>query len=1324
MERLPMPHRQDRSQDHPRDDRQRDRIEKDRAVSRRIFLKQMRWAPVLFLPAPVTNPFLVSGLQRSTVAQASRFSSADIPPGVPLTPHYPANSPLDTVLRLAAPGSDEYITEGYAFELMGLLDEWSQQLKAEPPATAILGKFVDSSIHATALTPIHEFQLRPGDRIEVLRREFSSVLLPGRERFLAEIKNYLASLQHVETADFEIYACTHASDSPLTLEVKIRYDFVGTRNEQTREKQVREERIGSWLTQWSRNESGMWRVLRWSAAGETVSRATGQIFVDITSQSLGQTNSYKEQLLRGADYWRTVLDGAVGVDVYGNNGLAVGDFDNDGLDDLYVCQPAGLPNRLYRNRGDGTFEDVTEKSGVGVLDFTACALFADFDNRGLQDLLVVCATGPLLFRSDGNGKFSLKPDAFQFARPPQGAFTHAAAADYDRDGRLDIYFCLYSYYQGLDQYRYPAPYFDARNGPPNYLFHNDGNGVFEDRTEAAGLNVENDRYTFACSWGDSNADGWPDLYVVNDFGRNNLYRNNGEGTFAAVSSESKVDEAGAGMSACWLDFDNDGKQDIYAAGMWVAAGMRVFEDSHFHGGEPENIRFLYRRHMTGNSLYRNQGDGRFQNVAVHAGVDMGRWSWSTDAWDFDHDGYPDLYVANGYISGIERRDVSSFFWRQVVAKSPQDSSPSPSYELGWSAINELIRSDSTWNGLERNVFFANNRDGTFSDVSGVVGLDFRDDSRAFALADFDGDGRLEVVLKNRNAPQIRILRLAMEGIGNSISFRLRGHKSNRDAIGAAVTVDAGVLRQTKYLQAGSGFLSQHTKELFFGVGKNRETVKATVRWPSGLTQTFEALPVNHRVEIEEGAPDFRAKPSAASPMSWAELGDPNAVRLGASGSREVLPQSVGTWLIEPVSAPDFSLPDLAGNLRDLRSFRGNFVLLNFCTIESPACREQLLRFRKSRPALESHGLRIVAINVDNSSGPDSSGSTVQSFATKEGLKFPVLLATNDVVGIYNIVYRFLFDRHQDLSLPTSFLIDEAGNIVKVYRAAFAPEQLLQDLSSAPKTSADRARKALPFPGTLHQGAFQRNAFTYGVAFFQHGFLDQAAQSFQQVIAAKPDDADAYYNLGTLYLRRNSLPEAQQEAQKYLEQTVKLRPNYPEAWNNLGMLAAQRGNTADAIRNFRQSLQLRPSYATALLNLGNVYRRQGNLDEAETLLKRALDSEPRNPEVNYGLGMLYARRDQTDRAVEYLENAIKLRPDYADALNNLGVVLVQQQRYPEAEEKFKACIQAGPDFDQGYLNLARLYLVLKDQEKARAILQALLQKQPQHKMAQQMLQLLY
>ena len=241
--------------------------------------------------------------------------------------------------------------------------------------------------------------------------------------------------------------------------------------------------------------------------------------------------------------------------------------------------------------------------------------------------------------------------------------------------------------------------------------------------------------------------------------------------------------------------------------MWVAAGMRISGQAQFQDKVPESIRALYERHMLGNSLYRNQGNGRFQNAARQAGVEMGRWSWSADASGLDHDGYPDLYIANGYISGPGPRDVSSFFWRQVVANSPATAVPNERYEQGWNAINELIRSDASWNGSERNVFYRNNQDGTFSDVSGILRLDFLDDSRAFALADLDHDGRLEIVLKNRTGPQLRILHNSMKDLGSSISFHLAGTKSNRDAIGAAVTLETGGRKQRKLLQSGSGFVA-------------------------------------------------------------------------------------------------------------------------------------------------------------------------------------------------------------------------------------------------------------------------------------------------------------------------------------------------------------------------------------------------------------------------------------------------------------------------------------------------------------------------------------
>ena len=319
---------------------------------------------------------------------------------------------------------------------------------------------------------------------------------------------------------------------------------------------------------------------------------------------------------------------------------------------------------------------------------------------------------------------------------------------------------------------------------------------------------------FAAAGATLTATAWPDLYVVNDFGRKNLYRNNGDGTFTDIAPQAGVEDVGAGMSVCWFDYDNDGIEDLYVADMWTAAGERISTQDNFQRNAPPETRALYRKHAMGNSLLRNRGDGTLEDATAPSGAGMGRWSWSSDAWDFDHDGFPDLYIANGMISGPMREDLNSFFWRQVVANSPGSAKPSEDYEQGWNAINELIRSDHTWSGYERNVFYANNRDGTFSDVSGAVDLDFLEDGRAFALADFDHDGRQEVFLKNRSAPQLRLLKNVTDDLPPSISFRLRGTKSNPDAIGAAISVD----RQTKMLQAGSGFLSQHSKDVFFGLG--------------------------------------------------------------------------------------------------------------------------------------------------------------------------------------------------------------------------------------------------------------------------------------------------------------------------------------------------------------------------------------------------------------------------------------------------------------------------------------------------------------------------
>jgi Flp pilus assembly protein TadD/peroxiredoxin len=831
--------------------------------------------------------------------------------------------------------------------------------------------------------------------------------------------------------------------------------------------------------------------------------------------------------------------------------------------------------------------------------------------------------------------------------------------------------------------------------------HNEGGGRFVETTEAAGLNTQNNRYSFAAAWGDSRGNGLPDLFVANDFGTSQLYRNNGNGTFTDASKEANVEGVGAGMSCAWTDFDNSGHQGVYVASMWEAAGQRISEQKQFHEAAPENIRALYQRHARGNALYRNRGDGSFENVGQAAGVEMGRWSWCSDFLDIDHDGYADLYVANGYISGPDRDDLASFFWRQVVAKSPEDATPSLPYEQGWGAINELIRSDSTWHGYARNVLFVNNRDGTFAQISTPAGLDFREDSRAFALADLDHDGRQEILLRNRNAPRLRILHNAMAEIGSSISFRLRGQASNRDAIGASITVVAGRLRQTKYLQAGSGFLAQHSKELFFGVGKQEAAVHGTVRWPSGLMQEFTDLPVNHRIELEEGSAAVLAKPFGASPAAWAKP--------GPAPAPERLPLKFGTWLLQPLTTPDPT-----GKLMEMRRLHAGFVLLTFWAAAGPECRDQLSTLERHRSLLAAANVQILAMNVD----PPEMQNSARLTAVQEGLTFRVVYADRDVAGMYNILYRYVFDRRRDLGLPTSFLIDPQGQIVKVYEGQADPQQVFEDARAAldPDTTMQRA---LPFAGRLHRGTFQRNDFTYGVAMFQHGYLDEAEVSFREVLVRKPDDPEAWYNLGTLSLKRNDPNHARQS----LEQAVKLRPDYPEAWNNLGMIAAQQNQPDEAVRNFQQALLLRPGFATALLNLGNVYRRQGDFALAEQSLRQALAAQPDDPEVNYSLGMLCAEQNQMQAAKEYLGKAVALRPDFPQALNNLGVLLVHMQDYALAEQQFRTCMRLAPDFDQPYLNLASLYAMQGEADQAKAVLQELLRMQPDNRSAQQALGML-
>jgi tetratricopeptide (TPR) repeat protein len=323
--------------------------------------------------------------------------------------------------------------------------------------------------------------------------------------------------------------------------------------------------------------------------------------------------------------------------------------------------------------------------------------------------------------------------------------------------------------------------------------------------------------------------------------------------------------------------------------------------------------------------------------------------------------------------------------------------------------------------------------------------------------------------------------------------------------------------------------------------------------------------------------------------------------------------------------------------------------------------------------------------------------------------------------MYNILYRFLFDRHRDMGLPTSFLIDAKGQIVKLYQGPVKPQQVEEDFRHIPQTADERLAKALPFPGVTSSLEFRRNYLNYGSVYFQHGYYDQSEASFRLALGDDPSSAEALYGLGSVYLKQDKNDEARES----FERATKLQASYPDtlanAWNNLGLLATREGKTAEAIPYFQEALRRNPDHLVALENLGNAYRQEKDWDQARTTLERAVKVSPDDPEANYSLGMVFAQMDDSDRAYQYLQKALTVRPGYPEALNNLGVLYLRTKRRDQAVASFEECMRVAPAFDQSYLNLARVYGLEGSRDKARAVLLELLKQHPDNVPAKKMIE---
>jgi hypothetical protein len=541
---------------------------------------------------------------------------------------------------------------------------------------------------------------------------------------------------------------------------------------------------------------------------------------------------------------------------YGPGGIAAADIDNDGYYDLFI--PDGVESKLFRNQGDGRFEDITQKAGLAGLDGVSVATFADYDNDGYKDLFVSRTFRPnQLFHNNRDGTFT---DVT--AKSGIGAdccTTVASWADYDNDGYLDLYVGRY-----LDPRKDIPTTFYARNGEPNQLYHNNGDGTFTNVTVKAGVGEKG--LCLGTVFGDYNDDGYPDLYVVNDFGRKTLYKNNGNGTFSDVTVATGTLAYGAGMSANMADYDNDGKLDIYSTNIrseeawfaewptvarymlncWRQGVWRTDMPLYWQIYQQSGMDFIgvFKQMASGNTLLRNKGDGTFEDTTEKEHANPPGWFWGAAFADFDNDGWQDIFAADGWVYNDPDTEIELDFLNNVVSEQKL-------YKTGI-FFDPAHFGRTSWHGYERNRYMRNRGDGSFEEIGHAAGNDLMLNARGVAVADFWNRGAMDIAISASSAKHA-LLRNDVGLRRHWIQVELTGTRSNRDAVGARVSISVSGKKQMREITLGDGYGSQSSLRQHFGLGDAETVDELTVKWPrSGIVQRFDKVRGDRIVSITEG----------------------------------------------------------------------------------------------------------------------------------------------------------------------------------------------------------------------------------------------------------------------------------------------------------------------------------------------------------------------------------------------------------------------------------------------------------------------------------------
>jgi tetratricopeptide (TPR) repeat protein len=583
-----------------------------------------------------------------------------------------------------------------------------------------------------------------------------------------------------------------------------------------------------------------------------------KIFTDVT-RSAGITHRHHSPILDHK------LDNIMSWVCSVGAAAAAGDFDNDGWIDLYVTDSRkGLPNFLYHNNQDGTFTDVAGKAGVADLNgeggTSMDCIWGDYDNDGWIDLYVVRWGTDVLFHNNRDGTFTdVTRRCFRKRDGSPGTeWANGNAVvffDFNLDGRLDLY--VGNYFDEVDLWHLESTrimhddFEKSRNGGRNFLYRQEPDGTF--REIAVSLGVEDPGWTLAVGSADVNNDGWPDLYCADDFGPDQLFINRRNATFENVSERALGIDTKKGMNVDFGDINNDGWLDIYVTNITTAEYLQE-----------------------GNMLWHNNGlldDGSvtLTDISLETGTYDGGWGWGAKFFDFDNDGDQDIVAVNGFISAGEGN-----YWYDLASWTV--TGPDTADARNWPAIG-----DRSFSGYERTRFWRNDGLYTFAERAKEVGLDNLRDGRGVVTFDYDNDGDLDVFIANQDQPP-NLYRNDIEHANHWLILALQADPStgtNRDAVGARVTLMTSQGLQFRERDGGNGYSGQSDPRLHFGLGKSDSVKLLEVRWPDGGLQYLEDVAVDRVITVRQDPGKYATRLSIEvdPPKPWVRPTKPGEARV-------------------------------------------------------------------------------------------------------------------------------------------------------------------------------------------------------------------------------------------------------------------------------------------------------------------------------------------------------------------------------------------------------------------------------------------------------------